>query len=81
MKFRELTHLILPSRRPPQVCESCGESFVCGASLGGCWCFGIRLSAETRARLRERYRSCLCEACLTSLAEKPLENVENKDTR
>jgi hypothetical protein len=81
MKFRDLTHLILPSRRPPQVCESCGESFVCGASLAGCWCFEIKLTAETRTRLRDRYRSCLCETCLTSFAEKPSENVENKETR
>ncbi|HEX9003858.1 MAG TPA: cysteine-rich CWC family protein [Blastocatellia bacterium] len=67
--LRELTEFILPSRRAPLDCEACGKPFLCGASLTGCWCFGIKLSAETRQQLRVRYRNCLCRDCLTRLAD------------
>jgi len=62
--LRELTNLILPSRREPRTCEACGQSFACGASLKGCWCSQIKLSAAARQQLRERYRDCLCRECL-----------------
>lgn len=67
--LRELTEFILPARRPPRQCEACGNSFVCGASLMGCWCFGFKLSAEIRQELRERFRDCLCRDCLTRFAD------------
>jgi hypothetical protein len=67
--LRELTEFILPSRRPPRECEACGQSFVCGASLTGCWCFGYKLSADTRQQLRARYQNCLCRDCLTGFAD------------
>jgi hypothetical protein len=70
MKLRELTNLILPRRRAPQTCEACGEAFVCGASLTGCWCFSIKLSAEIRRQLRERYKDCLCKNCLESFSRR-----------
>jgi hypothetical protein len=66
--LRELTEFIIPSSRPPRECEACGKQFVCGASLKGCWCFGFKLSAETRRQLRERYQDCLCQDCLTKFA-------------
>ena len=53
-----------------RVCESCGEEFSCGASLGGCWCSEVNLSDTTRAELRGLYRDCLCRDCLEKLADK-----------
>jgi len=69
--LRELTEFILPSRRQARNCEACGQPFHCGASLGGCWCFQIKLSPDVRKLLRERYRACLCRACLEQFAEAP----------
>jgi len=46
------------------VCESCGESFPCGSKLGKCWCFDIEVGAETLAKLKEDFKSCLCPDCL-----------------
>lgn len=66
--LRDLTELILPNKRRPHVCEACGQPFVCGASLKGCWCSQIELTEEVRTRLRERYRDCLCRECLTRFA-------------
>jgi hypothetical protein len=68
--LRELTELILPGRRAARECEACGEPFHCGASLKGCWCFEIKLSAEARERLRERYKFCLCRQCLEQAGDK-----------
>ena len=50
------------------VCESCGESFSCGANVGKCWCFAVEIKAETLAELRENFQSCLCSDCLKRLA-------------
>ena len=46
------------------VCESCGEEFSCGAKVESCWCFKVELKAETLAKLREDFKSCLCQDCL-----------------
>ena len=62
--FRKLMEFIQPDIRPPRECEACGKPFFCGASLKGCWCFHIKLSAEIRQKLRERYKDCLCSDCL-----------------
>ena len=50
------------------MCESCGAEFECGAALGGCWCGEVELDEAARAELRERFRRCLCRACLESYA-------------
>jgi len=50
------------------VCESCGAEFACGAGLSGCWCSEVRLDEAARAELRERFRRCLCRACLEAYA-------------
>ena len=72
--LRSLAELIYPSLREPQQCESCKKDFHCGASLKGCWCQQISISAETRRDMRRRYKECLCADCLTVLAgEQPLE--------
>jgi len=69
MKLRELAVLV-SSRlgRAASTCESCGEEFKCGASLAGCWCSEVKLDEAARAELRERFRRCLCRACLESFA-------------
>jgi cysteine-rich CWC protein len=67
--LRKLRELILPETRAPRECEACGKPFVCGASLKGCWCLQIKLSAEARKQLRERYKHCLCQECLMKIAE------------
>jgi hypothetical protein len=69
MSLLKLTGYILPQFREPSICEACGERFVCGASLAGCWCAEIKLSAETRAELSKRYKHCLCRACLEAFAK------------
>jgi hypothetical protein len=69
MALRELAGLVLPQLREPVVCEACGVSFTCGATLAGCWCTEIKLSAATRAHLRSRYERCLCRECLEKFAE------------
>jgi hypothetical protein len=66
--LRKLAEFIQPDKRPPRECEACGKPFVCGASLKGCWCFQIKLSAEVKQQLRERYKDCLCSDCLKQFA-------------
>jgi hypothetical protein len=60
--------------RESSKCEACGDEFVCGATLAGCWCAEIKLSDATRAELRSRYSTCLCRKCLENAAA--LENGE-----
>jgi Cysteine-rich CWC len=52
-----------------RVCEGCGKSFSCGASLRGCWCNEIELTDEARTQLRNSYSDCLCRECLSSHAK------------
>ncbi len=69
MKLLKQIDLILPVLRKTQACEACGETFACEISLGtGCWCGEIKLSGETRAELRAKYKNCLCRACLEKAA-------------
>ncbi len=49
-------------------CQACGQPFACGATLAGCWCAEIELSAAARAEIGARYQRCLCRACLESFA-------------
>jgi hypothetical protein len=77
--FQKLTEFIWPDRRPPRVCEACDQPFMCGASLKGCWCVGVKLDAPTRTELRKQFKDCLCPACLERFARsfaerKPDEN-------
>ena len=69
MKLKNLAAFVSSRfEREPSACESCGGEFVCGSRLAGCWCSEIKLSAETRAELRARFRGCLCRACLERFA-------------
>jgi len=77
MSLKKLTGYVLPQFREPSTCEACGESFVCGATLAGCWCTEIKLSDEARAELRRRYTRCLCRSCLESFAG--IEGKESSD--
>lgn len=65
---RSLAGFIHPKFRDSSVCESCGNSFTCGATLAGCWCSEIKLTDEIRADLREKYERCLCRDCLEKLS-------------
>jgi len=69
MALRKMAELVLPQLREPSTCEACGETFMCGATLAGCWCTEIKLSEAARADLRSRYERCLCRACLEKFAE------------
>lgn len=66
--LRKLAGMMHPRWRAPARCESCGEQFICGAWLGGCWCAEIKLDRAARAELRAKYSRCLCRACLMKFA-------------
>ncbi len=70
MTLKTIAGMISERWRTPSKCEACGNEFACGAKLSGCWCSEIKLSAETRADLGERYSGCLCRACLEKQAGK-----------
>jgi hypothetical protein len=70
MDLRKSRNSGLPLYLEPVICEACGEKFICGAAgVASCWCVEIELSAEVRALLQSRYKSCLCRACLENYAE------------
>jgi Cysteine-rich CWC len=50
--------------KEPSTCEGCGDAFTCGATLRGCWCMHVKLTANVRKNLRARYKDCVCRACL-----------------
>ncbi|KAF0250106.1 MAG: hypothetical protein FD167_495 [bacterium] len=68
MKLKKLIGYFSPSLRETQKCEACGQGFICGASVMGCWCSKIKLSQTTLTDLRSRYKHCLCQSCLEKLA-------------
>jgi len=47
------------------ICETCGAEFSCGVNVGKCWCFEVDLKTETLTDLRQNFKSCLCEDCLS----------------
>ena len=50
-------------------CSACGDPFACGAGRPSCWCRGVRLGDEARARAARTYPGCLCPACLRLVAD------------
>jgi hypothetical protein len=62
--LRKLMEFIFPGKRPWRACESCGNSFRCGASLKGCWCLQVKLEPGAREELRGKYQYCICGECL-----------------
>ena len=67
---RELRKLagLFSERLRTSTCEACNSEFECGASLHGCWCSEITLSADERELLKSKYRDCLCRDCLMKLS-------------
>ncbi len=51
-----------------KTCESCGETFGCGAKIDGCWCTEVKLSQESAADLKAKFSDCLCPVCLAKVA-------------
>jgi len=49
-------------------CEACGNEFVCGASLKGCWCSEVPLNKDDRSTLKAKFSDCLCKDCLEKQA-------------
>jgi hypothetical protein len=72
MTLRKLLSYVSLRWREPSLCEACGHQFICGATIRGCWCTEIKLSETARVQLRERYKECLCRACLERAAEPDL---------
>ncbi|MCB1024300.1 MAG: cysteine-rich CWC family protein [Acidobacteria bacterium] len=70
MKLKNIAGFIAPQLKEPSVCESCGEEFICGASIKGCWCMKADLSDATRQQLKKEFKDCLCPECLEKLEEK-----------
>ncbi|HKS29256.1 MAG TPA: cysteine-rich CWC family protein [Pyrinomonadaceae bacterium] len=68
MITRELPQLVTEETCAQSVCERCGEPFGCGAQSSACWCAEVKLTDEAREALREKYKSCLCRACLEQFA-------------
>jgi len=53
-------------------CPHCGASFHCGFDdAEPCSCTMLQLDAAALAKLRQRYKGCLCLACLRALAAQP----------
>ncbi|MGM0567419.1 MAG: cysteine-rich CWC family protein [Bacteroidota bacterium] len=52
-----------------KTCPRCGKAFFCGAETGSCWCTKYSLSENALQKLQENYSGCLCEACLSTIAE------------
>jgi len=50
-----------------KVCPKCGRAFACYS--GGCWCGSVALSQATLDELRQAHDGCLCQDCLSALAE------------
>ena len=46
------------------MCEACGDEFVCGVSIRGCWCTEVSVSKDARRELKTKYKKCLCRKCL-----------------
>ena len=46
---------------------------IVGAALKGCWCVEIKLSEETRRKLKENFRACLCRNCLENFVSAEVE--------
>ena len=52
----------------PEICESCGREFGCGAQDPDCWCAKVTIGRDRLAILREHFERCLCPDCLALAA-------------
>lgn len=69
MKLKNALGIFSEKYKDPSVCESCGEEFVCGATLKGCWCMNMKVSDHARAEMKAKFNKCLCPNCLEKYAE------------
>ncbi len=54
-----------------KACPRCRQPFECKVGdIGHCQCNGIRLTAEERSFIEQRYNDCLCRDCLEALQNK-----------
>ncbi len=70
MKVRKALGIFSEKYKDPSVCESCGEEYICGATVKGCWCLSVKTSDEARAEMKAKYSKCLCPKCLESFTAK-----------
>ena len=67
-EVRKLLGILSTRWRAAETCEACGEKFVCGVTLRGCWCKEIKLSEAALAELKQKYKRCVCRKCLVRVA-------------
>lgn len=72
MKLKNALALFSEKYKEPSVCESCGDEFICGATLKGCWCMNVKVPDEARAEMKEKFTKCLCPKCLETFSEPSL---------
>lgn len=75
MKLRKALGIFSEKYKDPSVCESCGEEYICGATVKGCWCMKLDVSDEARAEMKAKYKKCLCPNCLEAYSSGSKEDV------
>ena len=68
MKIKSVLGIFSEKYKDPSVCESCGDEFICGATITGCWCMNVNVTDDARAEMKEKFQKCLCPKCLGSYA-------------
>jgi hypothetical protein len=68
MKIKNALGLISEKYKEPSICERCGNEFICGATISGCWCMKVDLTDDARAELKSKFNDCLCQNCLEKYA-------------
>ena len=81
MKLKKALGIFSEKYKDPSICESCGDEFICGATVMGCWCMNLKVPDEGRADMKEKYAKCLCPKCLGSYSSEPAIVVKYKDGR
>ncbi len=71
MKLKKALGLFSEKYKEPSVCESCGDEFICGATITGCWCMNVKVTDDARTEMKEKFDKCLCQKCLGSYSSEP----------
>jgi hypothetical protein len=69
-ELRKLLRIFTSQEGTEETCEACGGKFMCGATLAGCWCSEVKISEAARAELKQKYKGCVCRACLEKFTER-----------
>ena len=49
-------------------CQKCNNAFECTpGNISQCQCFSIKITAEQRAYIEQKFDDCLCRNCLSSV--------------